>query len=77
MHSSYTDHYKYFESIKRHYKEENFKTFQSYISRHLKLEVIFSLKLINLGFVTNIRTFASNKSYSPMPEKSLVGEADE
>lgn len=60
MHSSYADHYKYYESKKGHYKEENnFKTFQSYISRHLKLEVIFSLKLINLGFVTDIRTFAS------------------
>lgn len=60
MHNSYTDHYKYFESKKRHYKEENnSKTYQFYISRHLKLEVIFSLKLINLGFVTDIRTFVS------------------
>lgn len=41
MHSSYTDHCKYFESEKGHCKEENYsKTFQSYISRHLKLEVI-------------------------------------
>lgn len=60
MHSSYTDHYKLFESEKGHYKEgKNSKTFQSYISRHLKLEIIFSLKLINLDFVTYIETFAS------------------
>lgn len=44
IHSSYTDHYKHFESEKGHYKEvNNSKTFQSYISRHRKLEVIFSL----------------------------------
>lgn len=40
MHSSYTDCYKYFEFEKGHCEEENSKTFQSYISRHLKLEVI-------------------------------------
>lgn len=39
--SSYIDCYKYFESNKGHCEEENnSKTFQSYTSRHLKLEVI-------------------------------------
>lgn len=61
MHSSYTDHYKYFESKKKVIIKEKTtpKPFQSYVSRRLKLEVIFSLKLINHGFVTYIKTFAS------------------